>query len=97
MSLNLFKKVDFAMVVPRQDMKAVAALGKDLIKLGAKGVAYGEELIVDKDNNPVYECLVIAVDKMPKRAALKFLGKFGKELLKNQVYVVNDKVYDIFV
>lgn len=95
--MALFEKMDFAMVIPKQDMKAVAALGKDLIKLGAKGVAYGEELITDKDNNPVYECLVIVVDKMPKRAALKFLGKFGKELLKNQAYMLGDKVYGIFV
>lgn len=97
MSLNLFKKMNFAMLIPEQDMAAIAALGKDLIKLGAKGVACGKETLVDRDNKPVYNCLVVAVEKMPKRAALKFLAKHGMELIEKQGYMLNDEFYKLFM
>lgn len=94
---NLFKKSDFVMIVPRQSQDALFALGKTLVKMGAKSVKYAEETIVDSDNKPVYECIAVIVERMPVKSAAMMLGKWGKSLITHQKYVFGNKSLDIYV
>lgn len=94
---NVFKKMSFAMIVPNQKDEALYALGKDLVKLGARTVRCVDEKLVDQANNPVYDAVAVIVEDMPVRHAMTFLTRFNKTLVKTQKYTKFGKTFDMYV